>query len=150
MVDAAQGFDSLADRFRRLTPQIREIMAESVEDGAEVWVDVIENSGTDRQWKGRWWSDATQRYRTGTGRGRIDSGHMRDSMKGEVTKVTDTEVEGRIGWGNETEEYMIYQDVGFRHFITNEHIAGMQGRREAARQGWDSLLNGLARMVRSL
>lgn len=140
------GFDKFEDRFResRITQELKFAMEDTVEFTKEVIVDAIENSGTDRQWVRPWYG------RTHSGKGRVDTGEMRDSVNTEVTVLTDGVVEGKVGWLDGSPAYAEFQELGFRHWITGEFIQGMMSLREGAEQGSEEAIRLLDEAARNI
>lgn len=140
------GFDKLEDKFREnyITQEMKFAMEDTVEFTKNVIVDTIENTGTDKMWSRPWFG------RTGTGRARVDTGAMRDSVDTDVNVVRNGIVEGRVGWLEGTPEYAKYQEFGFRHWITGEVIEGMHALREGAEQGTEEAVRLLDNVAKDM
>lgn len=118
--------------FSRFEACIQSAMDDAMALGVETGRDIIENSGTDRQWSREWYG------RDHSGRGRVDTGNMRDEFKAEVDNRRQG-VEGKLGWVKEQEDYFFFQDEGFTHRLTGEYIEGMMALLGASEEAWDLL-----------
>lgn len=90
----------------------------------------INTSGT-----GRTWAYPSPNGRAGSYGGRVDTGEMRDQFGSNVEEGAGS-VEGKFGWLEGTPFYFLFQEYGFRHWITGELIEGMQALREADEEAW--------------
>lgn len=138
------------DRFQKkikesyVTQELRFAMEDTVEYTQEVMREAVETSGTDKEWSRPW------RGRQYSGRGRVETGKMRDSIDTEVSVERNSDVVGRVGWLTGTPEYAKYQELGFRHWITGEFISGMMATRDGAEQGTEELLSQLNKAARRI
>lgn len=139
-----KGLDSFKKKINEsyVTMELRFAMEDTVEFTENVMRDTVENTGTDKTWSRSW------KGRSSSGRGRVDTGKMRDSIDSEVEVIGDKEVVGRVGWLKGSPEYTKFQEYGFRHWITGQTIAGMFATREGAEQGFDELLSNLEKAAR--
>lgn len=136
---------------RKLDPaRFKRVMSKSMEEttsvGVEVMRDVVETSGTDRLWARPWYG------RTGSGRGRIDTGTMlKDIAKDPVTD-TSSGVKSAFGWVKGSPTYAVHQEYGFTHVLTGEVVQGMHAMRQAEADATDeavsSLSNGIQDFLR--
>lgn len=108
---------------RELVACLTSAMKQATEFGADVARDVVETSGTGYQ--GR--------------RGRVDTGIMVGAIDADSSESAGI-IEGRFGWLKGTPYYLIFQEYGFRHYITGELIEGMRALREADDQAWDEFV----------
>ena len=140
------GFENMEKKFDEsyLTQEMKFAMEDTVEFTKDVIVDTIENSGTDKTWSRAWFG------RTGTGRARVNTGEMRNSVNTDVTVVKNGVVEGRAGWLEGTPTYLKFQEFGFRHWITGEYIEGMQSLREGAEQGEQEAVRLLDKIAKDM
>lgn len=127
---SSSGFDGTKRTFQSkgLIEQIERAVKESLEEGATAMKGMIETRGTGNTWTKAW--DGSSR--TASIPGRVDSGNMRDSVEGKVTDVSETRVEGVLGWADGSPEYFGYQNSGFRHVLAAKQIPGMMALRDAA------------------
>ena len=135
MAVSISGWDGVNEK--KIADGMRKAMEETVSFTKEVIVDTIETSGTDKQWSRSWGG------RTGSGAGRVNTGNMRNSVGTDVKVLRNNIVEGRAGWLKGTPEYAKFQELGFRHWITGEFIAGMHSLLEGATQGTEEALRQL-------
>lgn len=89
-------FEGIVDH---ITDGMRKAVKDGVKDGAETVELFVATRGTEKSGK----------------QGRIDRGFMIDSVDGEITKDTATEVEGRFGFIDNPPEWTKYQEYGFDH-----------------------------------
>jgi len=143
---SVKGFDSFRKKIKEsyTTKELRFAMEETVEFTENVMRDTVENSGTDKTWSRSW------NGRTSSGRGRVDTGKMRNSIDSQVEVRGNGDVVGRVGWIKGTPEYTKFQEYGFRHWITGQSIAGMFATRDGAEQGFDELLSNLEKGAQRL
>lgn len=107
-------------------------MIDAMSLGVETGKDVIESTGTDREWTRPWGG------RSGTGRGRIDTGEMLDEFRADVD-IDRNETRGELGWIRKQEDYYLFQDLGFWHVLSQREIEGMFALREASEEAWNLL-----------
>jgi hypothetical protein len=105
---------------------------EVAELGADKMRELIETKGTNRDWSGPWYSAKTNRYRSRSGPGRIDSGDMLNNVTAQFQRGQ-KESRAAFGWLKKYEEYYEFQEEGFTHWVTNEEITGMFALRDARR-----------------
>lgn len=95
--------ESMGSWFKSKLERIAEIIEETAEDAAEKGESItkhhIETRGTAKSGK----------------RGRIETGRMRDAVKGSVSDKTATSATARFGWLEGSPEYAKYQEPGFKH-----------------------------------
>jgi hypothetical protein len=113
--DASRGF---AAAKARLIRDLEQAMRETMEIAVDAGRNRIESSGTSKQWSREW------RGRTRSGPGRVETGEMRDQFDMAVSSSGQV-VKGRFGWLEGTPYYFLFQEYGFKHWITNELIQGM-------------------------
>ena len=113
---------------------IAEAMDKAMKFGVHVGQDTIETSGTGYQ--GR--------------RGRVVTGDMRDHFDGKVAEQNQTRVVGDLGWLESSPFYALFQEYGFRHWISGNMVEGMHALREAGDQAWDEFKKNAAICVREV
>lgn len=97
-------------------------MVEAIQLGVETGKDKIETSGTVKSGK----------------RGRIKTGTMLNEFKGNVD-IGRAETVGRVGWAQRREDYFLYQELGFAHYLSGEEIDGMLALKDATEETWELL-----------
>lgn len=106
--------------FHRIVNNIEDSMRQAVRDGVQDGKETVElfvaTRGTEKSGK----------------QGRIDTGAMIDSVNGEVTKDTPTEVEGRFGFIDNPPDWTKYQEDGFVHVGSGMPVEGMHALSDAA------------------
>lgn len=127
------GFNSIAHSLGRwgVRARVEEAVRRVAESAVENIQETIDTSHTGKNWvadkSGR---TLSQRFdpnstRYGSHDGRVHSGAMRRSVDSTPESVSDTEIVYKVGWVEGTPLYAEYQEYGFRHWITNEQILGM-------------------------
>lgn len=110
---------------------------EAINDGAVAMRETIMTSGTkrypntDRAWKSAWRGKNSGELRYGTGDSRFETGQMVNAVKSRMLESSNTKASGVFGWLDTQEKYFLYQDKGFRHWITGENIPAMNALRDA-------------------
>ena len=127
-----------------LPGEIKQAMDTAMEDGEDALKEAINTRGTGREWTRPWGASG----RTGSIPGRVDRGEMLTKAKGATTNVARHEVDGVLGWPEDSDEYIAYQDQGFEHVITGEYIEGMMALRDSAELAERSLVNELENIAR--
>lgn len=128
----------------RFADKMESALEKTTEFGADVVRDVVQSSGTDRTWSSPWYG------RTGSGKGRIDTGEMLNSVgEGPVIR-RGTDVQGSFGWTKGSPAYTLFQEYGFRHALSGEVIAGMHSLQEASRDATDEAVELLTDAVNDL
>lgn len=124
-----RGLDDLL-RIERinLPDEFEEAMTKAMDAGQAGLKDAINTRGTGEKWSRPWGASG----REGSYPGRVDQGNMLALAKGEVTGKDAHSVDGELGWPEDSEEYIAYQDQGFYHVIANKDIEGMMALRDAA------------------
>lgn len=152
------GFTALAHRVQRWGVQA--MMDEVVATVADTLVDdmrqTVSSTATGKDWvtdsQGRTLSQmfnpASKRY--GSHDGRIDSGNMFDKIRASQKVLNNTEVVYEVGWPEGSPEYFRAQEYGFRHWITGQHIQGMNALASAKDIGADLLQIELNKAVRDM
>lgn len=129
---------------RLLQSEMVTAMEETTEFAKEAIVDVVETSGTDREWSRPWYG------RTGSGRGRVDTGEMRDAVKAQTSNAGDV-IYGNVGWLDGDPEHARFQELGFRHYLTGQMIEGMHAlssvRDEVYQEFASNALNAIRRSL---
>jgi len=140
------GLDALERRFNPKTTmdRVEAAMADATDKGRDAMREAVETRGTGKTWKHPW------RGRSGSIPGRVDSGDMLDGVKGEVTERTRHSVTGVVGWDDDSEAYMAFQDQGFRHVLTGEYVEGMMALRDGSELAKTSLIADLEQIVRDI
>lgn len=111
-----------------LPEEFEDAMSKAMEAGEVALKNAINTRGTGETWSRPWGSNG----RTGSFPGRVDRGEMLSKAKGEVTGRSAHSVDGMLGWPEDSEEYIAYQDQGFYHVIANKDIEGMMALRDSA------------------
>lgn len=120
--------------------RVAQAMQETVDFGREVIQDVVETSGTG--YEGR--------------RGRVVTGEMRDTARGEVVEASATRVVGRVGWWGDVPEQVAPQEFGVsQHYywgklIPGKSIPGMFSLRDAEEDGTEFLVDKLNDIAKDL
>lgn len=97
---------------------------------------IIETSGTG--WVGRWFS--------ATAAGRVDTGRMLGDVSEKRTKRS-----GSWGWGlngGKPDMYYIYQEKGFRHYITGKNVKPMHALLGSFIKAREQLIHDLDKLVK--
>jgi hypothetical protein len=127
---------------------------EAVTDGAVVMRETIMSTGTKRYpgtrdaWKSAWRGKNSGELRYGTGDARFETGKMVNAVKSAMLESSNTKASGVFGWLNTQEEYFIYQDKGFRHWITGDKIPAMNALRDGYTQAITVVEKRLKEMFR--
>lgn len=98
-------------------------MEQLVSDAADLMRRLIMTRGT-----GKVWSRPGPSGRTGSFPGRVDSGDMYSAV---AHAVSGDGRRGEFGWLDNQEPYFLYQEDGFRHWISGEHIPAMFALQDA-------------------
>lgn len=120
--------------------KIASAVDEAITDGAVVMRETIMSTGTKRYpgtqdaWKSAWRGKNSGELRYGTGDARFETGKMVNAVKSAMLESSNTKASGVFGWLNTQEEYFVYQDKGFRHWITGENIPAMNALRDGYTQ----------------
>ena len=129
--------------FRRevngLTKDLEKVIDDLVEEGQEFVYEAIETRGTANPAYGGKTAWAKTYYKRGGGgsgknhptKGRVWDGDMRQAVEYEV-EAKDNAYIGSFGWINNVEDYYLFQEGGFDHAFTGEHIEGMFAMADAA------------------
>jgi len=107
-------------KFSELTTRLTQDMGQAIQVGVEAAQQVVDTSGTTKSGKA----------------GRIVTGDMRKELASKTTKASNTMVEGEYGWLEETPFYWLYQEYGFKHYLSGELIVGMFALRESSEVAW--------------
>jgi hypothetical protein len=105
------------------------VVDEAVTDGAVVMREIIMSTGTNKDWGSSWPSRAFGRKSSST-EARYDTGEMLNSVKSAMLEVSPRKSSGVFGWLNNQQDYFIYQDKGFTHWISGDKIPAMNALRE--------------------
>lgn len=138
------GFDSLQSKLKpeRFRERMADVMKDTTEVGARSMRDVIDTTGTDREWRSTWYG------RTGTGRARTNTGKMRSEVKpGDIRKAQHS-VFSSFGWNEGDPYYALFQNYGFTHYLTGEVIEGMNALEEGKLDATDFAVEELRKAVR--
>lgn len=140
------GFEAFERRFnpKSTMDRVEKAMDSATEAGREAMREAVETRGTGKTWKTPW------RGRAGSFPGRVDSGHMLDEVKGEVTERTAHSVSGIVGWEDGSEMYIALQDQGFRHVLTGQDVEGMMALRDGSEIAKRALISDLEDIVRDI
>lgn len=127
--------DTMQARFRAIPQELEEeaerLVQGAIEEGAEAMEMVIATSGTG--WKDR--------------QGRVETGKMLDHVKEFGTERDGNRVEGKFGW-DDPENYFIYQEQGFRHWISGKDVVPMHALLTGFVAAREHVIRGLGRMLR--
>lgn len=131
--------------------EMRNVIGQSTEAGAEAMRDRVRLSGTGKTWVGDWggYPNGTP-GRTGSFNGRIATGEMLDKIVSSVDTDSKFRVRGRFGWLRGSKPYFMFQDEGFRHALTGQLIEGMQAIRQGNEVAEEVFQEGAERVARQL
>lgn len=110
---------------------------EAINDGAVVMRETIMTTGTrrypgtDNAWKSAWRGRNSGEMRYGTGDARFETGKMVNAVDAKMVEVSNQKSKGEFGWLKLQEDYFIFQDQGFTHWITGDKIPAMNALRDA-------------------
>lgn len=110
---------------------------EAINDGAVVMRETIMTTGTkrypgtDSAWKSAWRGRNSKELRYGSGDSRFETGKMLNAVDAKMLEVSSRKSKGVFGWLNTQEDYFVYQDQGFTHWITGDKIPAMNALRDA-------------------
>lgn len=121
----------LKQDFYKLGEKIKVIVHDTIDESAVVMKDTIMTSGTNKLWKSAWRGRNSGMLRYGSDLDRVDAGWMKKAVKSRMIQSGPKMAAGKFGWLDQQEEYYIYQDQGFTHWITDEKIRGMNALRDA-------------------
>lgn len=62
---------------------------------------------------------------------RYDTGLMFESVDSRILESSPEHVAGEFGWTVEQEKYFVYQEKGFRHYVSGKQIPAMNALRDA-------------------
>jgi len=110
----------LRKQFSELTTRLTHDMEKAIQVGAESVQHVVDTSGTTKSGKA----------------GRIIKGDMRKEVDSRITQASSTMVEGEYGWLEQSPFYWLYQEYGFKHWISGETIKGMFALRQSSDIAW--------------
>ncbi len=122
---------------------IGEMQREVAEEGKKKMQEIIMTNGRNAEWKGPWKSRKTGQIRTRSGRSRVDSGDMINAVGIRLEGTTGTIARSAFGWLRKFEDYYNYQDEGFDHWRSGQHIEGMFALRDARLYVVKEVLPGL-------
>lgn len=126
----------LRQNFDDIGVAVNEAVDEAITDGALVMRETIMSTGTkrypgsDNAWKSGWRGRNSGEMRYGTGDSRWEIGKMFGAVKSAMLESSNRHAKGEFGWLDIQEDYFIYQDKGFRHWITGETIPAMNALRD--------------------
>jgi hypothetical protein len=118
--------------FYTMSDRLNTIVEETIEDAALVMKDTIMTTGTNKVWKSPWKGRNSGYLRYGSDEARYDAGWMKKAVKAGMRERGPKVFRGEFGWLYQQEDYYVYQDKGFRHYITGEQIPAMNALRDAA------------------
>lgn len=128
-------FKTLATKVRGIPDDMLEdfqpLMERTVKTGAELMEAYIKTRGTVRSGK----------------RGRVDTGHMLDTVDYETFKQGTTLV-GRWGWLDSWDKYFLYQENGFKNAWTREDVAPMHALFDSFFRQRDEFLSELGKRLK--
>lgn len=109
---------------------VKNIVDTGITEGASVMREIISNQGTNKDW-GASWPSRAQGRKSSSGVGRIDTGEMLKSVDSKIIQSSGGRTVGEFGWLNNQQDYFLYQDNSFRHWITGQTIPAMNALRNA-------------------
>lgn len=134
--------------FRAKMAHIEDVSVEAVDqatdDGVTIMKELIETRGTGKTWSSTWFGGD----RTASMPGRVDTGHMRDSVTKNPVKVSGKgNIYGGFGWLHHRDDYFAYQEGGFEHWRTGEYVEGMYAMVDAAELAFGQLQDHLRKGI---
>lgn len=124
----------------------REELEITAKEGEEFARGYIMTRGTNKTWK------RAHNGKTGGGRSRYETGHMVDSISSNVTSQGPRRARAFFGWlgGWQSGEnkYFQWQEGGFTHNFTGEHIEGMYAITDAGEAAFANLRGRLAAAIK--
>lgn len=111
--------------------EAQDLVSEAMNIGAETQRRIIETSGTAKSGKS----------------GRIETGLMLNSVQSAGADRVGNTIEGKFGW-RDPEEYYMYQDDGFTHYLSGEDIVPMHALLQGFVKAREHVRAGLRRMLR--
>lgn len=115
--------------------EIPQIVSDVTENAATEMRRIIETSGTG--WVGKWFS--------ATATGRVDTGMMLGNVS-----TTHTPRSGTWGWalnGGKGEAYYLYQENGFRHYLSGKDVKPMHALLTSYIKAREELIRRLDKLV---
>lgn len=112
--------------------RLETIVEDTIDESAVIMKDIIMSTGTDKMWKSPWRGRNSGMVRYGSTTARFDAGLMVKAVKARMKERTSTSARGEFGWLDSQEDYYVYQDKGFTHWITGDKIPAMNALRDAA------------------
>lgn len=131
-VDATKFLRSIENAPTEVRQEVEDLTIEMANLGAQRVRRYILTRGTNKTWKGGWWSKKSQRYRYGSLSARVDSGDMLDSV-GTQIQAGQKQSRAAFGWIKNYEPYFGYQDQGFYNVRAGVDVPGMFALRDARR-----------------
>lgn len=118
--------------YTKKTEESKEALRQAAEDGAAIMRDMIESRETGRDWGTDFpgFRNSTP-GRFGSHDGRVASGKMRDGVTSSYTESGKGNAVARFGWLDGVEDYYMYQEGGFRHYVTGAWIEGMYAMQDS-------------------
>lgn len=115
-----------------ISQELEEFTIELANYGANRMRHYILTRGTNKTWRGGWWSKKTNRYRYGSLSARYDSGDMLRAV-GTRIQAGPQQSRATFGWTKDQEQYFSYQEEGFYNVKAKVDVAGMFALRDARR-----------------
>lgn len=106
---------SVRNLTERMEKEVTGIVEDATKAGAEAMQEAIEQD-TQTDWVGRG---------PFAGQGRQDSGDFRKHIESDVKEYA-VSAKGEYGWINKRADYYLYQEHGFRHWISTNWIPGVR------------------------
>lgn len=104
---------------------------ETIVESAKQMKTMIRTRGTNRQWSG-YYIGRSGVPRNHSGRGRVDSGNMVDSVRSQYVLDRPNIKTGEFGWiDGDPEDYFLKQEKGFTHQLTGQFIEPMNALRDS-------------------
>ena len=147
--------DDLTKWFRGKVEKHNEMVEQVFREGAalgeQIIKDRIETAGTGREWEGNWeTAPHGTAGRHSSDPGRDASGEMKSAVHSWYSTGKDGKSRMAFGWTNPSQrkEYFLFQEGGFDHAITGEHIEGMYAVSDAAQFVFDYVHEELDRRMK--
>lgn len=117
-------------KLRNIEDGSAKALEQAVEDGKNTMKEMISQRGT-----GRVWSRPGPTGRDRSAPGRVDTGHMRDSVDSYFNVTSKGNAVGRFGWIKSREDYFGLQEGGFEH-PSGITVEGMYAMVDAGELAW--------------
>jgi hypothetical protein len=123
---------------------------ETVVESAREMKTLIKTRGTDRQWSG-YYIGRSGIPRNRSGRGRIDSGNMLDSVSSQYILDVSNIKTGEFGWiKGDPENYFVKQEEGFYNQLSSSYIEPMNALRDSFTYATLTVVNKIKKGLSSI